>query len=52
MIDNVDDISAHYSSDPGKEHGRLERHQLEHDLASSLHRQENGMIEIRNRRLK
>ncbi len=32
MIDNVDDISAHYSSDPQKEHGRLERHQLEHDL--------------------
>jgi SAM-dependent methyltransferase len=32
MIDDVDDIAAYYDSDPGREHGRLERHQLEYDL--------------------
>jgi len=32
MIDDVDDIAAHYSSDPQREDLRLEEHQLEHDL--------------------
>jgi S-adenosylmethionine-dependent methyltransferase len=32
MIDDVSDIAEFYSSDPEAEHGRLERHQLEHDL--------------------
>lgn len=32
MADDVSDIAAFYSSDPEKESGRLERHQLEHDL--------------------
>jgi SAM-dependent methyltransferase len=30
--DDVSDIAAFYSSDPEKEHVRLEHHQLEHDL--------------------
>jgi SAM-dependent methyltransferase len=30
--DDVTDISAYYNSDPEREHFRLERHQLEHDL--------------------
>lgn len=33
MIDDVSDIAAFYNSDPEGEHLRLERHQLEHDLA-------------------
>ena len=32
MIDDVSDIAAFYSSDPEKEHHRLEEHQLEFDL--------------------
>lgn len=32
MIDDVSDIAALYDSDPEREHLRLERHQLEHDL--------------------
>lgn len=32
MIDDVSDISAFYNLDPEREHTRLERHQLEHDL--------------------
>jgi S-adenosylmethionine-dependent methyltransferase len=32
MIDDVSDIAAYYNSDPGREHGRLEQHQLEYDL--------------------
>lgn len=32
MIDDVTDIAAYYNSDPEREHGRLERHQLEYDL--------------------
>jgi SAM-dependent methyltransferase len=32
MSDDVSDISAYYNSDPDREHSRLERHQLEHDL--------------------
>lgn len=32
MSDDVTDISAYYNSDPEREHFRLERHQLEHDL--------------------
>ncbi|MCD4775142.1 MAG: class I SAM-dependent methyltransferase [Candidatus Aegiribacteria sp.] len=32
MIDDISDIVALYNSDPEKEHIRLERHQLEHDI--------------------
>ncbi|HEU0291888.1 MAG TPA: class I SAM-dependent methyltransferase [Anaerolineales bacterium] len=32
MIDDVGDIAAYYNSDPEREHDRLERHQLEHEL--------------------
>jgi S-adenosylmethionine-dependent methyltransferase len=32
MADDVSDIAAFYSSDPEREGGRLERHQLEYDL--------------------
>jgi S-adenosylmethionine-dependent methyltransferase len=32
MIDDVSDIAAFYDSDPEREHGRLERRQLEYDL--------------------
>jgi S-adenosylmethionine-dependent methyltransferase len=32
MIDDVSDIASFYNSDPQREHGRLERHQLERDL--------------------
>ena len=32
MIDDVSDIVALYNSAPEKEHVRLERHQLEHDI--------------------
>jgi 2-polyprenyl-3-methyl-5-hydroxy-6-metoxy-1,4-benzoquinol methylase len=32
MHDDVSDIAVFYSSDPEKEHVRLEHHQLEHDL--------------------
>ena len=32
MIDDVSDIAAFYNSDPEREHARLERNQLEHDL--------------------
>ena len=32
MSDDISDISAYYNSDPEREHFRLERHQLEHDL--------------------
>jgi SAM-dependent methyltransferase len=32
MSDDVTDISAYYNSDPDREHFRLDRHQLEHDL--------------------
>lgn len=32
MIDDISDIAALYNSDPEKEHVRLERHQLEHDI--------------------
>lgn len=32
MSDNVNDIAAYYNSDPLREHSRLERHQLEHEL--------------------
>ena len=32
MTDDISDIRHRYNSDPGKEHDRLERHQLEHDI--------------------
>lgn len=32
MTDDVSDIAASYNRDPEREHNRLERHQLEHDL--------------------
>lgn len=32
MSDDVSDITLYYNSDPEREHERLERHQLEHDL--------------------
>lgn len=32
MNDDVSDIAAYYNSDPLREHSRLERHQLEHEL--------------------
>jgi S-adenosylmethionine-dependent methyltransferase len=32
MSDDVTDISAYYNSEPEREHFRLDRHQLEHDL--------------------
>jgi SAM-dependent methyltransferase len=32
MIDDVSDIASYYNNDPETERGRLERHQLEHDL--------------------
>lgn len=32
MIDDISDIAAHYNSEPEREHSRLERHQLEHEL--------------------
>lgn len=32
MMDDVSDIAAYYNNDPEREHSRLERHQLEHDL--------------------
>jgi S-adenosylmethionine-dependent methyltransferase len=32
MTDDVSDIAGYYNSDPAREHSRLERHQLEHDL--------------------
>ena len=32
MVDDVHDIAAYYNSAPEREHGRLERHQLEYDL--------------------
>jgi len=32
MSDDVNDIAAYYNSDPLREHSRLERHQLEHEL--------------------
>lgn len=32
MRDDVYDIAAYYGSDADREHGRLERHQLEHEL--------------------
>ncbi|GAP12675.1 protein containg methyltransferase domain [Longilinea arvoryzae] len=32
MSDDVSDIAAYYSSDPTREHTRLERHQLEYEL--------------------
>jgi S-adenosylmethionine-dependent methyltransferase len=32
MVDDVTDIAAYCDSDAEREHGRLERHQLEHDL--------------------
>jgi S-adenosylmethionine-dependent methyltransferase len=32
MIDDASDIAEFYSSDPEREHSRLERHQLEYDL--------------------
>lgn len=32
MRDDVSDIASFYDSDPGKEHRRLEEHQLEYDL--------------------
>ncbi|MBI5032891.1 MAG: methyltransferase domain-containing protein [Chloroflexi bacterium] len=32
MSDDVSDIAAYYNDDPTREHGRLERHQLEYDL--------------------
>lgn len=32
MIDDVSDIAALHDSDPEREHARLERHQLEHDI--------------------
>ena len=32
MSDDVSDIAAYYNSDPGREHTRLDRHQLENDL--------------------
>jgi SAM-dependent methyltransferase len=32
MSDDVTDISTYYNSDPEREHFRLDRHQLEHDL--------------------
>ena len=32
MSDNISDIATYYNSDPLREHSRLERHQLEHEL--------------------
>lgn len=32
MSDDISDIAAYYNSDPHREHTRLDRHQLEHDL--------------------
>jgi SAM-dependent methyltransferase len=32
MSDDINDIANYYNSDPEREHSRLERHQLEHDL--------------------
>ena len=32
MRDDVSDIAAYYNNDPLREHSRLERHQLEHEL--------------------
>ncbi len=32
MRDDVSDIATYYNSDPGREHGRLEQHQLEYEL--------------------
>lgn len=32
MMDDVSDITRFYNNDPGREHSRLERHQLEYDL--------------------
>src|SRR5512145_1302303 len=32
MVDDVSDIALYYNGDPEREHSRLERHQLEHDL--------------------
>lgn len=32
MSDHVTDIAVYYTSDPEKEHSRLDRHQLEYDL--------------------
>jgi len=32
MTDDVSDIASFYDSDPGREHRRLEEHQLEYDL--------------------
>jgi SAM-dependent methyltransferase len=32
MNDDIRDIAAYYNDDPQREHSRLERHQLEHDL--------------------
>ena len=32
MTDDVSDIAAYYDNNPEGEHGRLDRHQLEHDL--------------------
>ena len=32
MTDDVSDIALYYNADPAREHSRLDRHQLEHDL--------------------
>ena len=32
MRDDIRDIAAYYNNDPSREHSRLERHQLEHEL--------------------
>jgi S-adenosylmethionine-dependent methyltransferase len=32
MIDDIRDIVAYYNNDPEREHGRLEKHQLEYEL--------------------
>src|SRR5512134_1796913 len=32
MRDDISDIADYYDSDPEREHDRLERHQLEHEL--------------------
>ena len=32
MIDDISDIAAYYNNDPEREHGRLEKHQLEYEL--------------------
>jgi S-adenosylmethionine-dependent methyltransferase len=32
MPDDISDIAEHYNSNPQREHGRLEQHQLEYDL--------------------